>query len=71
MDEDLKPCPFCAGSASVNYVPFSRMYGEYRVICKQCGVMTEASTDKQEAMKMWNRRVDNGTILPVAPVHRE
>ena len=47
------------------------MYGEYRVICRQCGVMTEASTDKPEVMKMWNRRVDNGTLLHFASLHGE
>jgi len=61
MDE-LKPCPFCGGSAvyiAKNYL------GQHYVRCPDCGAVvwgsdTDETITEKEAVKAWNRRADNG-----------
>ena len=66
-ENELKPCPFCGGEASVGVGDFGGMV----CYCKKCFSQGKECEPEAEAIKAWNRRVDNGTILPVAPVHRE
>ena len=62
-DDELKPCPFCNGSATIfhsNLIPH-----EYEVRCISCGsrTMTYKSCGKQaaklNAIQAWNRRVND------------
>ena len=50
--EELKPCPFCGGEASI------RLYynGRYGVQCDVCGVRGVVKDCKEEAIKAWNAR---------------
>ena len=60
---ELKPCPFCGGTAEIKFGP---MYEYVYVACEICGASTHTkersvkycATD--EAAKAWNRRVNNG-----------
>lgn len=49
----LKDCPFC-GSRPVTRV--RNLYGEYRVICKDCGCGTGPHPTKSIAIEHWERR---------------
>lgn len=59
----LKPCPFCGGEARCSYRrPFNI------VVCKKCGSHGKMVADcyeqqdgKDEAIKSWNRRAEDGT----------
>ncbi len=57
---ELKPCPFCGGEAIVKTVEVL-MYPTYYVRCGslKCRVMTSTVNcqTKNEAIKIWNRRV--------------
>lgn len=61
MSESLKPCPFCGGEAVVH------VNDGVRVVCRECGVMTEILVDGysqgrpmgsavERVVKLWNRR---------------
>lgn len=59
---ELKPCPFCGGKARLIYV--SQMSA---VKCQKCKVLGKVFPDyyeqgdgKENAIKAWNRRADNG-----------
>ena len=69
VKEELKPCPFCGGKASINY---ERIPGENKgfwtqVICNAChgrsGGTWAGSYNAAERIeaKAWNRRVNNET----------
>lgn len=54
---ELKPCPFCNGSACVistgNYYP--KEY--YRIVCqKSCTMQAKLYETKEKAIEAWNRR---------------
>ena len=70
MPNELKPCPFCGGSAQVK--SYSKCYGHGNFQeaafceCTKCGARTKDIADycgeadiKTEAKKEWNRRVNN------------
>lgn len=70
MSEELKPCPFCGGKASLNY---ERIPGENKgfwaqVICNGCygrsGGTWAGSYSAAERIetKAWNRRANDGKI---------
>lgn len=70
VKEELKPCPFCGGKASINYEHIS---GEHKgfwaqVICNSCygrsGGTWAGSYNAAERIeiKAWNRRVNDGKI---------
>lgn len=62
MDEKLKPCPFCGGTAELDY-GLMNIYtamkkseepkGCHEVRCTKCGISTEWKID---ASQRWNRR---------------
>lgn len=70
VKEELKPCPFCGGKASLNY---ERIPGEDKgfwaqVICNSCygrsggtWAGSYSAAERKEA-KAWNRRVNDGKI---------
>ncbi|HBO3869459.1 Lar family restriction alleviation protein [Pseudomonas aeruginosa] len=49
---ELKPCPFCGGSAFVG--PFTRK--RWFCECEDCGTSMISQSDKQHAIDQWNRR---------------
>ena len=57
MDE-LKPCPFCGGPASVIEIEDPDVAGEmlYTVWCEECGCGTAPADTPDEVIRLWNRR---------------
>lgn len=56
---ELKPCPFCGGEA-FKYFSGNPSCGYFlEIICKNCGCQT-TRLHEAEAIKLWNRRADNG-----------
>jgi len=59
---ELKPCPFCGyekpslSSAHTNF--FEEVFF---VICDNCRCRGKQTKSKDEAVKVWNRRADDGT----------
>jgi Lar family restriction alleviation protein len=51
--EELKKCPFCGGEAKI--VGYSLFW----IVCKECFAETDAFDTKIEAIKAWNRRVND------------
>lgn len=51
--EELKPCPFCGGVASLCYEEDEGVY----VKCTGCQIKIEFATN-EEAIEAWNRRVE-------------
>ena len=53
---ELKPCPFCGGTAVLE-----KMGWPHHVFCIKCGAKTTsgkyAEEGEQEAIEKWNRRV--------------
>lgn len=59
MSDNLKPCPFCGGQASVQMMFHSMLSNEYFVKCKKCGAETERYyKGRYGAVKAWNRRYE-------------
>lgn len=66
MPNELKPCPFCGGEATV----FVSGEGGVYVICTKCFIRTQTLVDTlayskptnavYKVVDQWNRRVDNG-----------
>ena len=56
MSEELKPCPFCGGAATVK----RNSYGSYYAVCNSddclCVAMTIVFATEFEAVTAWNRR---------------
>lgn len=54
---ELKPCPFCGGSA---FIPKSDS-GDLLpwVACIKCGVETDYYETVEKAIEAWNRRAEN------------
>ena len=62
---EIKPCPFCGGSARLRYRPGAdRRPIASRVLCDSCEAEGKefsqscSYTADKEAIKWWNRRVD-------------
>lgn len=51
MTEKLKPCPFCGGKAGIQSA-----FGQHKVICLSCGVVSETHDEKEKAIEVWNSR---------------
>jgi len=65
--ERLLPCPFCGGLASV--APLAWTEGFHIVGCPPCRMWTRTTIDRrgrhgtrEELIKVWNRRVDQGRL---------
>lgn len=64
MSEELKPCPFCGGPGYLCQIPSASGGDRYIWIAKcstddGCGVEFLGTSRKVDAIKEWNRRVDN------------
>lgn len=52
---ELKPCPFCGGTN----LTIINVYGEeYYVDCSTCTTCGPGGETEEEAIKAWNRRVE-------------
>lgn len=56
MEDELKPCPFCGGQATIKTTKTSFSYG-----CKSCRINTEWSSkvtesERMRLARMWNTR---------------
>lgn len=60
MDE-LKPCPFCGGEAETGKTVFGLRAGLIFVFCKKCYASSLDYKTEKEAIKVWNRRVNDAT----------
>lgn len=65
MDDDLKPCPFCGSKPYVGSLGGNKE--NWAIWCTLCGwddeIAVEMGIDgdtKEEIIKAWNRRVENG-----------
>lgn len=58
---ELKPCPFC-GYKGVEILADDNEYLYYRFFsqCQKCGAGAKRGHTKEDAVKEWNRRADNG-----------
>ena len=59
----LRNCPFCGGEAFCNEYLYSCEPGRailYTVECDECHATTFEYGSKQEAIKTWNRRAEDG-----------
>lgn len=57
---ELKPCPFCGGKPFISAkLPYFGEEPTLAVVCEQCNASSKHKTDKEEAIKLWNRRVNN------------
>lgn len=55
-NEELKPCPFCGGKANIE--GGKSPYWVYWIKCYECRVETEAYDFEEDAIAVWNRRVN-------------
>ncbi len=68
MSDKLKPCPFCGDAAKIKMHKYLRRFASqdnpneyyWRVECLSCGAGINAYFTEQEAIKAWNRRVNDG-----------
>ena len=61
--EKLKPCPFCGGDAEIRMNTFGDSeVGYYRAVCfgKEAHCLDHWSDTREEAIEIWNRRVEDG-----------
>lgn len=58
---ELKPCPFC-GYKGIEILADENEYLHYRYFsqCQRCGAGAKRGHTKEDAIKEWNRRTDNG-----------
>ena len=64
MSEELKPCPFCGGDASVGHTKVA-----YFVNCPDCLVATnilapDSGQTKAEVIAAWNTRAPDADLTP-------
>ena len=50
-ETNLKPCPFCGGTANI-----AKGQIEFWAYCPHCGVQTELYETEKEVAKAWNTR---------------
>lgn len=56
MTEELKPCPFCGGKASV-WKEDAVWFDITWIGCEECGVQLRKYADNR-GIKKWNKRVE-------------
>jgi len=58
MTDELKPCPFCGGEATLQrwWVGFNTRRYINRVQCKKCRCNSGDWFQKPKAIQAWNRR---------------
>lgn len=66
MSEQLKPCPFCGGSAVEIRTDDNRI--SWYVFCTDCGLMAGYAMKKDDLLVAWNRRTEEE--LPSAAERR-
>lgn len=54
MSEELKPCPFCGGTAYIHELS-DRLY----IVMCDCGASSGIEGTEKEAAAAWNRRADD------------
>lgn len=65
MTEQLKPCPFCGGTANI-----AKGQIEFWAYCPHCGAQTELYETEQEVAKAWNARpIENELEAENARLH--
>ena len=52
--EELKPCPFCGGKATIE----DGYFHKYAIVCGDCGAEAEQKLILLEIIKAWNTRTD-------------
>jgi len=55
--EEMKPCPFCGGEAGITWDKWKDDELYCCVEC-DCGVSTGVYETADEAVEMWNRRIE-------------
>ena len=56
MGDELKPCPFCGGKATIG--KSQEESPKYKIYCKRCAAVIKSSY-LEGLIKVWNRRVEN------------
>lgn len=56
MTEELKPCPFCGGKATI-WKEDAVWFDITWIGCKECGVQLRKYADNR-GIKTWNKRVE-------------
>lgn len=69
MTEELKPCPFCGGYATIRHTQplYERRTGKrcgYFAMCEQCLTSSDNYNSVEACAEHWNRRVSNGDVIP-------
>ena len=60
MMTELKPCPFCGGEGVLQEHVFHGYSSTYGVVCFDCCAETKQFfTDKNVAIRAWNRRAEH------------
>lgn len=59
MSEQLKPCPFCGGSAVETRTDDNGI--SWYIFCNDCGLIAGYSTTKEDLVGAWNGRASDGT----------
>lgn len=67
MQIDLKPCPFCNGSASYAYFVRSRNSTQQFVVCNDCGAESKLCDSREEAAAAWNNRPYDANVNGLRP----
>ena len=63
MSEKLKPCPFCGGKGGKQTLGKAMLGGVYWTIaCMKCHCTTAGYMNVSNAVKAWNRRVNDENI---------
>jgi Lar family restriction alleviation protein len=73
--EQLKPCPFCGGSADLEYTSPAEIRGDLIytawIQCRECGASSESiqqeesQLDKIVIISAWNTRADSGEAVAI------
>lgn len=58
-NDDLKPCPFCGGKATL----WEDLFGVSYVSCSCCCVRTPIEEDKHIVIEDWNRRAKMDEVI--------
>lgn len=55
---DLKSCPFCGGSAKLDYIR-KLGWNYYYVYCTECANRTQMNPNGHDTVALWNNRIDS------------